>query len=288
MNGNIHALPFKTCALTAGFLMLPAMMFAAEGRFERTLPASASTTAIVATGSGFIHIVPSAGNEVHIVGHVHASHGWMGGGSDDDVKQVEANPPIDVSGSTIRIGSRNDGAYRHVAIDYEITAPYSSQWKASTGSGDIKVSGVVAQKLETGSGEIEANNVTGDSSLETGSGDIHVAFAKSGFVTAETGSGSIHLENIQGRLKAETGSGDIKVTGKPGEDWKLETGSGSIDLGVGNAPLTLDAESGSGSITTKQDLVSHGSANKHHITGNINGGGPMVKAETGSGDIKVD
>jgi DUF4097 and DUF4098 domain-containing protein YvlB len=115
-----------------------------------------------------------------------------------------------------------------------------------------------------------------------------VAFAKSGFVTAETGSGSIHLENIQGRLKAQTGSGDISVSGKPGEDWKLETGSGSIDLGVGSAPMTLDAESGSGSITTTQNLVTHGSVDKHHITGSINGGGPMVKAETGSGNIKVN
>jgi len=278
----------RTFALTAGMLVLPTMMYAAEGRFEKTLPAGSNLVASVSTGSGFIHIVPSSGNEVHIVGHVHASHGWMGGGSDDDVKQVEANPPIEVSGSIIRIGGKNEGPYRHVAIDYEISAPYSSQWKASTGSGDIKVSGVLAQKLETGSGEIEANNVTGDSVLDTGSGDIHVSFAKSGFVTAETGSGSIHLDNIQGRLKAQTGSGDIKITGKPGEDWKLETGSGSIDLAVGAAPLTLDAESGSGSITTSQNLTTHGTMNKHHITGSINGGGPMVKAETGSGDIKVE
>jgi hypothetical protein len=275
-------------AAIAGVLILPATMFAAEGRFEKTLPVSGNLVATVSTGSGFIHIIPSTSNEVHIIGHVHASHSWMGGGSDEDVKEVSANPPIEISGSMIRIGSRNDGAYRHVAIDYEISAPYSSQWKASTGSGDIKVSGIVAQKLETGSGEIEANNVTGDSVLDTGSGDIHVAFAKSGFVTAETGSGSIHLENIQGRLKAQTGSGDIRVSGKPGEDWKLETGSGSIDLGIGNAPMTLDAESGSGSITTTQNLTTHGSMDKHHITGSINGGGPMVKAETGSGDIKIN
>jgi hypothetical protein len=278
----------RTGIVAMGALIVPAMMYAAEGRFEKTLPVNGNLMATVSTGSGFIHIVPSSTNEVHIIGHVHASHGWMGGGTDDDVKQVSANPPIEISGSIIRIGNRNDGPYRHVAIDYEISAPYSSQWKAETGSGDIKVSGIVAQKLETGSGGIEANNVTGDSVLDTGSGDIHVAFAKSGFVTAETGSGSIHLENIQGRLKAQTGSGDISVSGKPGEDWKLETGSGSIDLGVGSAPMTLDAESGSGSITTTQNLVTHGSVDKHHITGSINGGGPMVKAETGSGNIKVN
>ena len=111
----------RSFAMRAGVLMVPAMMstamFAAEGRFEKTIPAGASLTATVATGSGFIHIIPGSGNEVHIIGHVHANHGWMGNGSDDDVKQVEANPPIDFSGSNLRIGNRNDGPYRHVAID---------------------------------------------------------------------------------------------------------------------------------------------------------------------------
>ncbi len=281
----------RRIARTAAILAVPVMMstavYAAEGRFEKTLTASASLMASVNTGSGFIHIIPGSGNEVHIIGHVHANHGWMGSGTDDEVKQVEANPPIELSGSSLRIGSKNDGPYRHVAIDYEITAPYSSHWKASTGSGDIKVSGVIASKLETGSGEIEANNVTGDSALETGSGDIHVAFAKSGMVTAETGSGSIHLEGVDGRLKAETGSGDIKVTGKPGDSWKLDTGSGSIELSIGGSPATLDAESASGSITTAQGITMHGSLDKHHVTGDINGGGVSIKAETGSGDIRI-
>jgi len=278
---------WRSLACAAGILMVPAAMFAAEANFDKTLTVSGNVIASVTTGSGFIHIVPGPGNEIRIVGHVHSNHGWMGGSSDDDVKQVAANPPIDQSGSTIRIGNRSDGPYRHVSIDYEITAPYSSQWKAFTGSGDIKASGITATKLGTGSGSIDANNVSGDSALETGSGDIEVAFNKSGMVTAGTGSGSIHLDNVQGRLKAETGSGDIKVKGKPGDDWKLETGSGSIELQVGGAPLTLDAESGSGEVTTAQGIMVQGSLNKHHVTGNINGGGPMVKAETGSGDIRI-
>jgi hypothetical protein len=30
-----------------------------------------------------------------------------------------------------------------------------------------------------------------------------------------------------------------------------------------------------------------GSVEKHHITGKINGGGPTVRVETGSGDIRI-
>ena len=278
----------RTAGLAMAGLVVPAVMLAADGTFDKTLNVSGTPVLSVNTGSGFIHIIPGSDNQVHVIGHVHASHGWMGGGSEDDVKQVVANPPIEQTGSTIKIGgTHEDGAYRHVSIDYEISTPRTSQVKAYTGSGDIKVSGVMASKLETGSGGIEANNLSGDISLQTGSGDINVAFARSGSVNAGTGSGSIKLDNVKGGLKAETGSGDIRVSGEPQEGWKVDTGSGSIDLAIGNARMTLDAESGSGDITTAQGITMQGSFNKHHVTGNVNGGGPTVKAETGSGDIKV-
>ena len=278
----------RSAGLAMAGLLVPAVMLASDGTFDKTLNVSGTPVLSVNTGSGFIHIIPGSDNQVHVIGHVHSNHGWMGGGSEDDVKQVVANPPIEQTGSTIKIGgNHDDGAYRHVSIDYEISTPRSSQVKAYSGSGDIKASGITATKLETGSGEIEANNLNGDISLQTGSGDINVAFAKSGTVTAGTGSGSIKLENVHGGLKAETGSGDIHVSGVPEEGWKVDTGSGSIDLSVGNAHMTLDAESGSGDITTAQGIAMQGSFNKHHVTGNVNGGGPTVKAETGSGDIKV-
>jgi hypothetical protein len=30
-----------------------------------------------------------------------------------------------------------------------------------------------------------------------------------------------------------------------------------------------------------------GSLERHHITGNVNGGGPTVKVETGSGSVRI-
>jgi DUF4097 and DUF4098 domain-containing protein YvlB len=88
-------------------------------------------------------------------------------------------------------------------------------------------------------------------------------------------------------VQAETGSGNINVGGLPTGDWKLEAGSGSIDLWIRNAPVTLDAETGSGSIHTDQEMLSHGTSDHHHVEGKINGGGPTVRVETGSGDIRV-
>jgi hypothetical protein len=34
-------------------------------------------------------------------------------------------------------------------------------------------------------------------------------------------------------------------------------------------------------------MTTQGAINHHHISGKINGGGPMVKIETGSGSIRI-
>ena len=69
--------------------------------------------------------------------------------------------------------------------------------------------------------------------------------------------------------------------------WKLETGSGSIELWTGSAALTLDAETGSGSIHSDREMTTQGDSEHHHVVGKINGGGPLVRAETGSGSIRI-
>jgi len=84
------------------------------------------------------------------------------------------------------------------------------------------------------------------------------------------------------------GSGTLEISGQPTSPWKLETGSGDIALQVGSsARFTLDAQTGSGSIKTDLPLTMRGSLDKHHVNGTVNGGGPTIKAETGSGDIRI-
>jgi DUF4097 and DUF4098 domain-containing protein YvlB len=87
-------------------------------------------------------------------------------------------------------------------------------------------------------------------------------------------------------LKAETGSGSIEISGQPTSPWKLETGSGDVSLKVGNAHFNLDAQTGSGSVKSDSPITTRLS-DKHHVSGTVNGGGPTVKVETGSGDIHI-
>ncbi len=278
----------RTMAFAAGLLMLPLLAHASDGTFDKKLSVNGNVQLDVSTGSGYVHVTPGSDNEVHIIGHVHSSRGWLGGSSDEAVKRVVDNPPIQQSGSTIRIGQMHEAWFNHVSIDYDISTPKNTKLKAESGSGDLKaVSMAGGTRLETGSGSINGDDLGGDSYLQTGSGDIRVSFSSPGNVTAGAGSGSLRLTGVKGSLKAETGSGDVSIAGQPLDPWKIEAGSGSIELNLGGSKYTLDAETGSGSIHTDQPVTVQGSLEKHHITGNVNGGGPTVKVETGSGSVRI-
>jgi putative adhesin len=298
-----------TGILVAMSLCLPAAAFAAEKSFDRTLTVNGPVTLHVSTGSGYIHVSPGSDSQVHIVGHVKGSNSWWGGGSSDDaVAKVADNPPINQAGNIISVGEDHGSDWgRHVSIDYEIKTPSNTMLVAESGSGDLQLSNIsgtvrahtgsgsihadrlgAGSKLDTGSGTIDAGNLQGSATLQTGSGDLRAQFSSPGDVVAGTGSGSINLGNVQGAVKAETGSGSLEISGQPTSPWKLETGSGDVSLQVGSgARFTLDAQTGSGSVKTDLPLTMRGSLDKHHVTGTVNGGGPTIKAETGSGDIRI-
>ena len=265
----------------AALAALPAL--GAEATFDRTLTVSGRVELSVSTGSGNIHITHGAGNQVHLFGKVKS--GW--GGSDERVREIAANPPIEQTGNIIRIGGHHENLH-NISIDYEIQAPENAFLDAGSGSGDITDDGVGENaKISTGSGNIHATGLHGSFKVDTGSGDIYAEQTGQGDVRAGTGSGNIELRNLRGSLYAHTGSGNIKASGTPAADWKLETGSGNVELWPGSAALTLEASTGSGNVHTDQEMLTHGSSDHHHVSGKINGGGPTVRIETGSGDIRV-
>ncbi len=292
--------------LVALALYIPAAL-AEERSFDRNLSVNGPVTLHVSTGSGYIHISPGSDSQVHVVGHVKSNNSWWGG-SADDVGRVASNPPISQAGNIISVGDDHGDWSRHVTIDYEITTPKSTMLVAESGSGDLQLSGIsgtvrahtgsgsirasslgAGSRLESGSGSVEASDLQGATTLQTGSGEIRAQFSAAGDVSAGTGSGSINLGNVQGAVKAQTGSGTIEISGRPTAPWKLETGSGDIRLQLGNAHFTLDADTGSGSVKSDPPLTmtTHGTTDKHHVSGTVNGGGPIIKARTGSGDIRI-
>ena len=270
-------------AATALLALAAVPALATEATFERNLTFNGRLELSVATGSGNIHLTQGSGNQIRIFGKVNSN--W--GASDERVREIAANPPIEQTGNIVRIGARHEN-YNHISIDYEIQAPADAYLDAGSGSGNIVDDSIGENaKLNTGSGNIHATGLHGGFTVGTGSGNIYAEQIGQGDVKAETGSGNIELKNLRGGLRADTGSGNINVTGTPTSAWHLHTGSGNADFWAGDAPLTLDAETGSGSIHTDREMLTQGSNDRHHVTGKLNGGGPTVRIDTGSGDIRV-
>jgi hypothetical protein len=277
----------QSALLAAALTALVPAALAADGTFDKTLHVGGQVMLSVGTGAGYIHVSPGSGNEVHIVGHVHASSWGFGASAEDRVRAVVSNPPIEQTGNIVSIGRHADWIH-NVGIDYDITMPKGTQLEASSGSGDLRLTDTGGPlKASTGSGSIEASGATGIVDLGTGSGNIRADLHAADDVKAHTGSGSIHLQGVDGSLYAHTGSGDIEVGGQPASGWKLETGSGSVTLNTGSAHFTLDASTGSGSVQSDPPLTTHGSFDRHHVQGDVNGGGSTVRISTGSGDVRI-
>ena len=254
-----------------------------QGAFDRNLSISGKLDLSVATGSGTIRITRGSSSQLHVHGVVKVYRD----GDTSRGQQLAANPPIEQNGNTISIGVRHENL-RDISIDYEIEAPADAALNASTGSGDITDTGVGENaRLTTGSGDIKATGLENGFNIQTGSGNITVDGNGQGDEKVQTGSGEIDVKGVHGAFKAQTGSGDIKVEGTPSASWRLQTGSGSIDLATGSAAMSIDASTGSGEINSSQPMTMQSSENHHHMHAQINGGGPDVIVETGSGDIRV-
>jgi len=257
---------------------------AAEATFDRNLTFSGKLDLSVSTGSGNITITRGAANQIHIHGIVKVNHD----GDPAQAQQIAANPPIEQQGNTIRIGGHQENLH-NISISYVIEAPADTALNAATGSGNITDTGVGQDaKLTTGSGNIMATGIDGGFKAQTGSGNIAIDGSGQGDAKAQTGSGTIDLKGVHGSLIAQTGSGEIKASGTPSSPWKLQTGSGSIELSTGNAPMNLDASTGSGKISTDHPATTQTAEDHHHFRAQLNGGGPEVRVETGSGSIRVD
>ncbi|MBI4467606.1 MAG: DUF4097 family beta strand repeat protein [Acidobacteria bacterium] len=308
---------------------LSAFAETARGSFERTLKVTGAVDLEVNTGSGSITVRTGGASSVYVKGTIRASSGLFGGLGDaqEKVRQLEANPPIQQTGNSIRIGGVEDRWLRqNVSISYELVVPADTRLRADTGSGGVDVEGLGGPvsadtgsgsirisnirgevRADTGSGDIELDSIEGDVSVDTGSGLIRATGIAGGFV-ADTGSGSVRLEQIapgrvqidtgsgsvtamgvRGSLTVDTGSGDITVQGEPAGEWRLEASSGSVTVRLpAQAGFDLDAHTGSGRIYTEHPITVRGALGRNTLQGKVRGGGFLLFVKTSSGNIYIE
>ncbi len=213
------------------------------------------------------------------VGTVSGDLGLHTGGGSIEVRQANGKLVAETGGGSIEIQSCAQGAV------------------IETGGSSISVrhcNGKV--RASTGGGSVDLSDISGPVEIETGGGSIRLTSAK-GHVRAETGGGGIELYGVPS-ASAETGAGGITVklvnTGGERHDSLLETGAGDItvylasDVAV-HVRATVDMGSGHRITSDFPDIhiSSEGDWGAKTLTaeGSLNGGGPLLKVHTSTGDI---
>jgi DUF4097 and DUF4098 domain-containing protein YvlB len=310
-------------ALNAMLALSPLRALASDNTFERTFTVSGPVRLELNNGSGNVDIRGSADSKVHITGKVTA--GWsVFGGSEKNIQEVVANPPLEQRDNTVRIG-KNNYNLRNISIEYKIEVPRDTEIDAGVASGGITMNNIrgpvrassasgyihVYQverdtQLNAASGEIDVKGIGGVLHVNSASGDIRLADVK-GELKASAASGAIRITNASDRVDASSASGSIEVsgasndlmvhaisgsihvTGDPSASryWDLKSVSGSVDIRVPtNASFLFTAETTSGDIRTNIPVVLE-EQGKHSLRAHIGSASGRVEVHTVSGGVDV-
>lgn len=213
------------------------------------------------------------------VGTATGDIGLHTGGGSIQVRHAVGKVVAETGGGSIEIQSGEQGA------------------NLETGGGSIAVRNCKGRvKVSTGGGSVDLGDLGGPVDIDTGGGTIRLASAK-GFVHAETGGGGIELYGVPS-THAETGAGSITVklvnTGGDRRDSDLETSAGDINVYIAaDVPLSIrasvDIASGHHITSDFPDIHIHSEGDWGSKTlsaeGTLNGGGPVLKVRTTTGDI---
>jgi DUF4097 and DUF4098 domain-containing protein YvlB len=238
------------------------------------------------------------------------------GGGKVQVDDVGGAVGVETGGDSIDIGSVGGDLKLETGGGNISIRSVKGMIHAQTGGGNISVmSGDQGAIVEAGGGNVEIKHCAGHVKATTGGGSIMLGDI-GGPAEISTGGGSIHLASAKGRVSANTGAGSIELYGVPSA--KVETGAGGITLklinvsGGDRSDSMLETSAGDVTVYIASDVavsvrasVDLGSG--HHIRsdfpdihiasegdqwvktltaeGKLNGGGPVLKVRTTTGDI---
>jgi DUF4097 and DUF4098 domain-containing protein YvlB len=227
------------------------------------------------------------------------------GGGAIDIGRVEGGVKLETGGGNIKIGSAKGEIKAESGGGSLLVINGMQSAVLDTGAGSIRVEkcgGAVT--ATTGGGSVELGQIGGAAKIETGAGSIRLASAK-GRVQAQTGGGTIQLDGATS-VQAETSAGGITVklfsssnsrNGDPRSNSTLETSAGDITVYLANdlaISVRAEIEVANGH-TIRSDFsdihvaTEGGQWGPKTVTaeGQLNGGGPVLKIRTNSGNVNL-
>lgn len=237
-------LPFVLVAI--GFGALNYVSLVAEDSYRvpaTTVPGTGEVT--LGVGSGDVAVSPSRDRRSEYSGKVYYSL----------IKpKLHWQPSSD---GAVLAGGPNCFWIGNCGVTLRLSVPPSRAVHASSGSGDVDVSGLTgAVRVGDGSGDVVADNLSGSVRLSDGSGNITGTGLASLRVRASDGSGNVRLSFTKPpeQVRVTDSSGNITVAVPAGVAYyvvaKASSGSTHVDVPQDSrSPRTIYLSDGSGNIT---------------------------------------
>src|ERR1700716_1031762 len=245
---------------------------------------------------GWINLETEGGNvdAVGISGRVDAT---SGGGS-MHLDDVGGGVNVETGGGSIDVGTISGDIGLHTGGGSIEGHHANGKIVGETGGGSVEIqSGSQSATIETGGGSIEVRQCSGKVKVSTGGGSIDLGDL-GGPAEIDTGGGGIELFGVPS-ARAETGAGGITVklvnTGAERSDSVLETSAGDITVYIASdvaISVRANVDMGNGHRITSDFPDLHISSEGDQwgpktltAEGKLNGGGPVLKVRTSTGDI---
>jgi len=191
-----------------------------------------------------------------------------GGAEKSELAVLRGKGSITETEEGVKVRTRPGGS-----SDIEISVPSGCHIAARAQSGDINVRGIHGGvMLQSMSGDVTVRRASGELNLRSVSGDVRLSAGQLTALSVDSVSGDVDIEGV------------LALTG----DYEVRSVSGDITLRLPeHQTLTIDSISISGDLKCKlpHELETKGWGK---VRAYINGGdGPVVRARTTSGDVRV-
>ena len=284
-----------------------------ERTVEKTFTVQPGGTLKVETSGGNVSVEPGSGDTVKVIAK-EKIRADSEAEADQILKDLELT--IEQQGNDVTaIAKYHRGVTSWfgntaVQVSFIVTVPSRYNTDLKTSGGDVTVGNLAGRmQVRTSGGDVRLGNIDGSIDGGTSGGDIGLGSC-TGDTKLHTSGGNVRAEKIVGKAEVDTSGGDIVI--KLVENvLSAHTSGGDVEAGIGgvlkgdcslgtsggdvkvmvdkSAAFRLDASTSGGGVRADGLTITldDGGSGKSHLSGKVNGGGPVLKLRTSGGSIRV-
>jgi hypothetical protein len=310
-------MPYLKCSV-ATCVLFAAVCTTASAKIDRVVEKSfqvqPGVRLVASTSGGEIKVIESKDLAVRVVAkeHIRASDDAE---ADAILKNLDLR--IEQVGNEVRATSTYNGQWGFhlspwppVEVDFLVYVPSSASVDVKTSGGDLLVGNIEGSvRAKTSGGEIKLGRIGSEIDASTSGGDVQLDEGRAatrlstsggtisvgrvaGPANLRTSGGDIRIDSVGDTVDAETSGGSVRAVfdGPLKGNCSLSTSGGEVKATVGSSVgLHLEARTSGGDANASglTIRIDQGGPGKSTLTGDVNGGGPVLRLRSSGGDIDV-